>query len=187
MEKIISYFNQIGIPEAELQPFLSKLNYKSYPAGSFLLTPDQTDNYLSFLNSGLIRYFVQTESKESTFDFVLPNSFYCHYDSFYSRKPTRFTSQAIIDCEVMRIHNDDLMELYTTCTHAKDLASIAVERLLEKKVKREISLLLDTPEQRYINLIEKKPELIQLIPLKYLATYLGIVPETLSRIRKRIS
>ena len=187
MEKIINYFNQIGISEAELQPFLSKLTCKSFPAGSFIVTSGQTDNYMSFLNSGLIRYFVQTEAKESTFDFVLPNSFYCHYDSFHTRHSTRFTSQAILNSEVTRIHSDDLIELYTTCKYAKDLTRIALERLLENKVKREISLLVDTPEQRYLKLIAKKPELIQLIPQKYLATYLGIVPETLSRIRRRIS
>lgn len=187
MEKIIAYFSSIGIQESELQPFLSKLKRKSYLEGSIILIPGQTDNYLSFLNSGLIRYYVQTQSKESTFDFVLPNSFYCHYDSFYSRKPTRFISQALSDCEVIRIHNDDLMELYSTCKYAKDLTRIAVEKLLEKKVKRELSLLIDTPEQRYLNLIEKKPDLLQKIPQKYIATYLGIVPETLSRIRKRIS
>jgi CRP-like cAMP-binding protein len=186
VENIIAYFNQIGITETELQPFLSKLHAKSYPAGSFILSSGQTDHYLSFLNTGVIRYFVQTDNKEFTFDFVLPNSFFCHYDSFYSSKVTRFTSQAIIDCEIIRIHKDDLTELYETCKYAKDLSRIAVERLLERKVKRELSLLIDSPEQRYINLVAKKPELIQSIPQKYLAAYLGIVPETLSRIRKRI-
>ena len=187
MDKIIAYFNKLGIKETELQPFLSKLNFKSYSAGSFMLSSGQTDNYLSFLNSGLIRYFVQTEVKESTFDFVLSNSFYCHYDSFYSRKPTLFTSQALHDCEVIRIHNDDLMLLSANCNYTKDLTRVAVEKLLERKVKRELSLLIDSPEKRYLTLMKKKPDLIRNIPQKYLASYLGIVPETLSRIRKRIS
>lgn len=187
MEKIIKYFNQLGISETELQPFLTKLNCKSHSAGDFLLTSGQTDDYLSFLNSGVIRYFVQTDNKESTFDFVLPNSFYCHYDSFHTRNPTMFSSQAITNCEISRIHTNDLIQLFSTCKYAKDLTTSAVEKLLEKKVKRELSLLIDTPEQRYLKLLEKKPELIQLVPQKYLATYLGIVPETLSRIRKRIS
>ncbi len=187
MEKIINYFNQIGISETEMLPFLSKLNCKKISAGDFLVTSGQTDDYMSFLNSGVIRYFVQTDNKESTFDFVLPNSFYCHYDSFHTRNPTMFSSQAITDCEISRIHTNDLIELFSTCKYAKDLTTAAVEKLLEKKVKRELSLLTDTPEQRYLKLLEKKPELIQLVPQKYLATYLGIVPETLSRIRKRIS
>ncbi len=187
METIINYFNRIGIPETELQPFLTQLKCVSFPAGSFMVTSGQIDNYMSFLNAGLIRYFVQTEAKESTFDFVLPNSFYCHYDSFHTRTPTRFTSQAITDSEVIRIHKDDLTELYTTCRYAKELTRIALERLLAQKVNRELSLLTENPEQRYLKLIAKKPELIQLVPQKYLATYLGIVPETLSRIRRRIS
>jgi CRP-like cAMP-binding protein len=187
MQKIIEYFNQIGISETELQPFLAKLNCKTFRAGDLLLSPGQTDDYMSFLNSGIIRYYAQSDTKESTFDFVLPNSFYCHYDSFHTRNPTMFTSQALTNCEISRIHNDDLVKLFSTCKYAKDLTATAVEKLLERKVKRELSLLIDTPEQRYLKLLEKKPELIQHIPQKHLATYLGIVPETLSRIRKRIS
>jgi CRP-like cAMP-binding protein len=152
-----------------------------------LLQKGQTDNYLSFLKSGLIRFFVLKDAKESTFDFIFPNSFYCHYDSFYNRKQTHFSSETLTDCEIFRIHFDDLTSLFKTCEYAKDLSRIAVEKLLEKKVKRELSLLTDSPKERYLKLLQEQPKLLQNIPQKYLATYLGIVPETLSRIRKRIS
>ena len=80
-----------------------------------------------------------------------------------------------------------MTSLFQTCEYAKDLSRIAVEKLLEKKVKRELSLLTNSPKERYLNLLKEQPKLLQYIPQKYLATYLGIVPETLSRIRKRIS
>jgi CRP-like cAMP-binding protein len=187
MTSIINYFDQIGIDKKELSPFLKFLKVKSYAAGESVLQNGQTDYHLSFLNQGLIRYFVSKNGKESTFDFVFPSSFYCHYDSFYSRKPTQFNSEAITDCEILRIHYDDLTVLFNTCEFAKDLSRIAVEKLLEKKVKRELSLLTSTAKERYLNLLKEHPKLVQEIPLKYLAPYLGIVPETLSRIRKRIS
>lgn len=187
MKDLVSYFNQIGIVEKDLAPFLKLLKVKTYKCGEIILQNGQIDNYLSFLKNGLIRYFVNNDGKEFTFDFIFPNSFYCHYDSFYSRNPTQFYSEALTDTEVYIIHFDDLTALFETCAFAKDLSRIAVEKLLEKKIKRELSLLIDSPKERYLNLLKEQPGLLQSIPQKYLATYLGIVPETLSRIRKRIS
>src|SRR5690606_13444558 len=122
-----------------------------------------------------------------TCDFIFPNAFYCHYDSFYGRKITQFNSEALTDIEIYTIHIDDLTSLFQTCEFAKDLSRIAVEKLIEKKGNREWSILTNTPKERYLNLLREQPKLVQYIPQKYLATYLGIVPETLSRIRKRIS
>jgi len=187
MKDIVTYFTQIGIREKELQPFLKLLTVKTYKCGETILKNGQRDNYLSFLKSGLIRYFVDKDGKELTFDFIFPKSFFCHYDSYYSRKPTRFNSEALTDIEIYRIHYDDLNALFQTCESAKDLSRIAVERLLEKKIKREMFLLTNSPQERYLSLLKDQPKLLQYIPQKYLATYLGIVPETLSRIRKRIS
>lgn len=184
---IVTYFSKIGIEEKDLEQFLKLLKVKTYKSGDTILTNGQTDNYLSFLKSGIIRYFVNIDGKESTFDFIFPNSFYCHYDSFYVRKPSQFNSEALTDVEIYTIHFDDLTSLFQTCAYAKDLSRIAVEKLLEKKVKRELFLLTNSPEERYMTLLKEQPKLLQYIPQKYLATYLGIVPETLSRIRKRIS
>jgi|LakMenE01Jun11ns_1017448.scaffolds.fasta_scaffold9921240_2 CRP-like cAMP-binding protein len=187
MTDIVTYFNQIGIEEKDLEQFLKLLKAKTYKSGTTILRNGQTDNYLSFLKSGLIRYFVNNKGKELTFDFIFPNSFYCHYDSFYGRKPTQFNSEALTDIEIYTIHVDSLTSLFLTCEFAKDLSRIAVETLLEKKVKRELSLLTTSPKERYLTLLKEQPKLLQHIPQKYLAPYLGIVPETLSRIRKRIS
>jgi len=187
MTDIITYFSQIGIREKHLELFLKLLKTKTYKCGEIILQNGHTDNNLSFLTNGLIRYFVIKGEKELTFDFIFPNTFYCHYDSFYSRKPTQFNSEALTDIEIYTIQYDDLTSLFGTCEFAKDLSRIAVEKLLEKKVKRELSLLTTSPKERYLNLLKEQPKLLQHIPQKYLATYLGIVPETLSRIRKRIS
>jgi CRP-like cAMP-binding protein len=187
MKELVTYFNQIGIDEKDLQQFLKLLKVKTYKSGETILQKGQTDNYLSFLNKGIVRFYVEKNENDLTFDFVFANTFYCHYDSFYSRKPTQFYSEALTDIEISSIDYKSLHGLFATCEFAKDLAKIAVEKLLEKKVKRELLLLTNTPAERYLNLLQDQPKLLQQIPQKYLATYLGIVPETLSRIRKRIS
>ena len=187
MNEVISYFEKLGIEECELGPFLDSLTIKKFKKGDRILCADKTDDYLSFLANGLIRFFVPKDDKEFTFDFIFPNSFYCHYDSFYNRKPTHFFCEALVDSTVYRLHHDNLESMFETCKYAKDLSRIAVEKLLERKVRRELSLLVDTPEERYLKLLRKQTKLVQQVPLKYVASYLGIVPETLSRIRKRIS
>ena len=63
----------------------------------------------------------------------------------------------------------------------------ASEELFLKKSKRELSLLRDSAEERYLNLFEERPELLREIPLKYIASYIGVTPQALSRIRRRIS
>lgn len=93
MTDIATYFSQVGIEEKDLEPLLKLLKAKTYKCGEIILQNGQTDNHLSFLKNGLIRYFVNKDGKETTFDFIFPNSFYCHYDSFYSRKPTQFNSE----------------------------------------------------------------------------------------------
>ncbi|WPO78061.1 hypothetical protein [Flavobacterium sp. KACC 22761] len=91
------------------------------------------------------------------------------------------------ECQLYSVSYDNLQRLYEKCETAKKLGRIATEYLLDKKVKRELDLLTKTPQQRYENLLLAQPKYIQQIPLKYLASYIGVVPETLSRIRKRIS
>ncbi len=115
------------------------------------------------------------------------NSFYCAYDSFYSRTKTDIYIQAITDCQLYSISYEKLQTLYEKCETAKKLGRIATEFLPAKKVKRELNLLTKSPQERYVNLLNEQLKYIQHIPLKYLASYIGVVPETLSRIRKRIS
>ena len=94
---------------------------------------------------------------------------------------------ALTDCRLYSISHENLQELYEKCEITKKLGRLATEFLLSKKVKREIHLLTKTPLERYEDLLREQPKYIQHIPLKYLASYIGVVPETLSRIRKRIS
>lgn len=82
---------------------------------------------------------------------------------------------------------DDLQAIYDETEIGNAIGRQASEDLFLKKSKRELSLLNETAEQRYLNLFTEQPKLIEKIPLKYIASYIGITPQALSRIRKRIS
>lgn len=93
------------------------------------------------------------------------------------------TQQAI----TYSVSYEALQKVYQNNANAQAMGRKAAEGLYIKKANREITLLTDSPEQRYLNLLRQQPKLIKHIPLKYPASYLGISPETLSRIRSRIS
>ncbi|WP_166926118.1 Crp/Fnr family transcriptional regulator [Flavobacterium poyangense] len=187
MNSLVSYFSKLGFSERDLAEFLSGVKTRQFSANELILSSGQSENYLSFIDKGIVRYFVLIEDKEITFDFAFEHSFYCAYDSFYNRAKTQVYIQALTDCVLYSVSYDKLQELYEKCEAARKLGQIATEYLLSKKVKRELNLLTKTPQERYENLLEEQPKYIQQIPLKYLASYIGVVPETLSRIRKRIS
>jgi CRP-like cAMP-binding protein len=187
MIPVINYFKKLGFQEAELSVFLNQLTFKRFKAGEMILEEGQIENQLSFLSAGILRYYALNEGKEITFDFAFSSSFFCAYDSYYNQSKTAINIQAITDCELYAIHRDDLLELYSKCETSRQLGQLATEYLLSKKVNREMDLLLKSPQQRYQDLFASQPKLLQFIPQMYIASYIGVVPETLSRIRKRIS
>ncbi|MBW1658385.1 Crp/Fnr family transcriptional regulator [Flavobacterium quisquiliarum] len=187
MTSLIEYFRKLGFAENTLSEFLSCIKTRQFSANELILVQGQIENYLSFIDTGVVRYYVVANDKEITFDFAFKDTFYCAYDSFYNRTQTRIYVQALTDCQLYSISHENLQRLYEKCETAKKLGRIATEYLLDKKVKRELALLTKTPQERYEKLLFEQPKYIKQIPLKYLASYIGIVPETLSRIRKRIS
>ena len=187
MTSLIAYFSKLGFSESDLSEFLNCIKTREFSANELILADGQLENYLSFVDTGIVRYYVIANEKEITFDFAFKDSFYCAYDSFYNRTKTKIYIQTLTDCQLHSISYESLQKLYTKCETAKKLGRIATEYLLDKKVKRELDLLTKSPQERYSKLLLEQPKYIQQIPLKYLASYIGVVPETLSRIRKRIT
>lgn len=187
MKSLITYFEKIGFLESDLTEFLNCIKIRKFSANDVILSNGQLENYLSFINNGIVRYYVIANDKEITYDFAFENSFYCAYDSFYNQTKTIGYIQAITDCEIYSVSYSQLQTLYKKCETAKALGRIATEFLLSKKVKRELDLLTKSPEERYLAILKEQPKFIKHIPQKFLASYIGVVPETLSRIRKRIS
>lgn len=187
VQSLITYFERMGFTENQLTPFLNCIKTRQYKANELIISKGQVENYLSFVDEGIVRYYVVAKDKEITIDFAFKRSFYCAYDSFYDRSETDLYIEALTDVQLYSISHKDLQNLYTNCEITKKLGRLATEYLLSKKVKREINLLTKSPQERYEELLSEQPKYILQIPLKFIASYLGVVPETLSRIRKRIT
>lgn len=139
--------------------------------------------HLGFILKGYVRLYYQLDGEEVTKDFNFENSFCGSYASFSLQQPSRFNVMAMETVHLLRISREDLYRLYDTYPQMQKLGRIRMEDMFIRKEMREASFLLDTAEERYQEMLRQYPKIEQRVPLKYLASYLGITAETLSRIR----
>lgn len=188
MKQIRQYFeDNFNLTDKDWQLFSSKLVKTEFQKKHLILKTGQTENYLSFVEKGIIRFYIPNENYDLTFAFAFDNAFVSAYDSFVSQLPSTYNAETITNTILWRLTYNDLQEIYSKTEIGNAIGRHASEELFLKKSNRELSLLNDTAEQRYLKLFSEQPKLIEKIPLKYIASYIGITPQALSRIRKRIS
>lgn len=188
MNEIRRYFEQlVTISDKDWAVFSSKLIKREFPKKTTLLKVTQQENHLSFIEKGIIRFCIPKEFDDITFGFAFAGSFVSAYDFFLTQKPSNYQLETITETVLWSLTHNDLQQIYAETEIGNEIGRLASEDLFLKKSKRELSLLTDTAKQRYLNLFTEQSHLLQLIPLKYIASYIGITPQALSRIRKRIS
>lgn len=189
MEQIKTYIDQIAtISKLDWDFFKSKLQRRVIPKKTIFLKINEIENHISFIESGVVRLFLPKENpeKEITFGFSFKNQFVSAYDSFLTQKPSLYQLQALTEISILSISYKDLQEVYQTTQIGNLIGRLTAERLFLIKSKREQNLLNLTAEERYLNLFKERPELIKVIPLKYISSYIGVTAQALSRIRKRL-
>ncbi len=172
--------------DQEWLEFWSRMDLAEYKKNEFILKAGHVENYLYFLVSGIARLYLNSDTKEFTLRFNFPGQFFNAYSSFFTRTPSCYSIEAITDIRLYRMSFDRLEELYKVTSNAAIVGRRALEYFYLLKEQREIRLLCHTAEENYRELQKEQPDLIQLIPQKYLASYLGITPQSLSRIRRTI-
>jgi CRP-like cAMP-binding protein len=189
LEQIKKYIDQIAtISKSDWDFFKSKLQRRIIPKKTIFLKINEIENHISFIELGVVRLFLPKENpeKEITFGFSFKNQFVSAYDSFLTQKPSLYQLQALTETSILSISYTDLQEVYKTTQIGNLIGRLTAERLFLIKSKREQNLLNLTAEERYLNLFKERPELIKVIPLKYISSYIGVTAQALSRIRKRL-
>lgn len=189
MEQIKAYLDQIAtISNNDWAFFISKLQRRVIKKKTIFLGLNDIENHISFIESGVVRLFIPKENpeKEITFGFSFKNQFISAYDSFLTQKPSAYQLQALTETTILSITYDDLQEVYQTTQIGNLVGRLTAERLFLLKSKREQNLLNLTAKERYVKLFKERPELIKVIPLKYISSYIGVTAQALSRIRRRL-
>lgn len=138
---------------------------------------------VGFIAKGCIRLYYIRDGEDITKDFNFETNFCGSHASFSMQQPSRFNIVAMEDVLLYEISRSDLYALYDKYKSFERLGRLLMERMFDRKEQREASFLLDNAEKRYEALLNAHPEITQRIPLKYIASYLGITAETLSRLR----
>lgn len=177
----------VSSTEEEMEMFLKCFTLKTYKRKEVVIEDGQVCRYIWFLNKGLARDFYYRNQAEHTSDFYIENAFLTNYESFLTRKPSKGSIDALEDCEMLMISYDSLQKLYNESKVWEKTGRIIAERLFLGAKKRKDDLIANTPELLYLYLLQERPQVIQRVPQYYIASFLGITPEHLSRIRKKLS
>ncbi|SDD34369.1 cAMP-binding domain of CRP or a regulatory subunit of cAMP-dependent protein kinases [Algoriphagus faecimaris] len=177
-------FDYLPLSDSQWEVFKQGFRIRKYKKGEFVLREGETERFLSIVIQGLTRHFVLVQGEEHSFDFSFQHEFNCSYSSFIQQKPSRFYIEALDDCILASLPYTFLQSLYEQFPESNKFGRTAVEQYYIWREQRELSLLTESASERYEKLMQKYPVYLEQVPLKYLASYLNIKPESLSRIRK---
>lgn len=183
---LLNLFNSINPISKELEQRLSKtLQVKTFPKKYFLLKEGQVSNYIYFIEKGFLRSYYINNSKEITGWFMKENDIIISVNSFYKREPSYEWIQTIEESTLHYIHYDELQKIYKDFIEFNIAGRVLTEIYYVLSEERLYGMRSHTAEERFKFLLEKHPEIIQRAPVGYIASYLGISLETLSRLRGR--
>lgn len=154
---------------------------------TFLIKEGETEKYSYFIFDGILRcWLLNHKGDEQTFWFCKEGTFSMSNISFTLQQRSEFNVQTIVDCVIYRIDRERANELYAAIPRIKIFFENLTAILMNKLLKRNIDLIKYSPEQYYLLMLQEYGITLNYIPLKDIASYLGITPQALSRIRKRI-
>lgn len=177
----------IPLTEEEQTAVNECIDIKEYEKGHILLREGQVSNEGFYIISGCIRSYYLIDGEEKTTTFYTENDSVASFESYAQRTPADHYFECVEDtkCAVMDYYKEE--ELRKRFPRYNDLCRIETEKNYGKHQKELAKFISSSPEQRYKNLLDNRPELLNRVPQYQLASFLGMKPESLSRIRKRIT
>ncbi len=165
-----------------------EFSQKKIKANEFLLKEGMISDEYVFLESGFMRAFAHnTDGQEVTTNFYSANQLVFEVSSFFNRTRSKENIQAIDDCSGWMITYQQLNFLFHTLPEFRDFGRSVLVKGFSTLKTRVLSMITETAEARYDTLLKTNPEIFQHVPLKHIASYLGITDTSLSRIRKAYS
>ncbi len=188
-EKLKSHIDTFSkISDEDWQLLLPQLKIRYFNKNQFYLREGDVEQQIGFLNSGLFRwYYINKDGDESNYHFFFDENFVVDYHSFVTQQPSRMFIQALEPAEVVLLPKRDLILSIYKKSHAwESFGRLIAEASYIETAKRAHDFLFLSPEERYLELIKMRPDIINRVSLTNISSYLGVKPQSLSRIRKRL-
>lgn len=162
---------------------------KEYKKGEWYNEYKSVCKYLGFIVSGCFRSYIINEKNDQEKNVFLysKNQFVVTFQSFINQSPCNYHTQAIEDARVICISHADLQSLYRQSHSWERFGRLLAQEAFSVTIERLEGFLINSPEERYLELIKKSPEVFNEVPLYHISSYLGVRGPSLSRIRKRLS
>lgn len=176
-----------SLKESEFSILEDLTNKKKYRKGDTILKTGQIAEDIIYLNSGIVSSVYIQSTKKFIRDFYFPPFIFTEQESFEKKIPAKFSIICVSDISCHLMSKDDLENAYNRIPNLKGIANNLLFTGFVNISNRLESLLTLNPEKRYLKLLNENPKLLHEIPLKMIASYLGVTDVALSRIRSRIS
>ena len=172
--------------DEELAAFTNAFSVRKIKKKDVLLSEGMICRYIWFINRGLVRDYFHRDGLEVTAGFFKEGEFVTNYASFISQKPSKCYIDALEDGELFGISYDSLQNLYSTSKTWERAGRLIAEQIFLVSEQKKDGLLSNSPDLQYLSMVQEQPDIVQRVPQYYIASWLGVSPEHLSRIRKKI-
>lgn len=171
------------LPGASLEKILALAEYVELPKGSILFRDDQLAHHIYVVQRGLARAYARREDREVTFWFSTEGAVLVSIRGYTEQAVSYETIELLEDSSLFRLNAQALQQLYATDVHLANWGRVLVERVWLQTEQQLIARQFRTAAERYEDLLQQNPHLLQRVALGHLASYLGITQVTLSRVR----
>lgn len=166
---------------------LQQGNLRHYSKGDYFVQINGRSNSMGYVTSGAFRYnSISANGESKIVGYSFKNGFVGNYPTFLHKISSSIEIQAVCDSSVYVISNDEINKFYKSDTANQELRAKIAEALLLEVYDRLVSIYTMSPKEQYLEILNRCPDLLNMITLKELSSYLMTTPETLSRIRKEI-
>lgn len=185
--RLINYFLKIThLTTDEIKVLTESLVIKNFNKGDYLLKEGQYNNDTFFVLNGCVKQFKILNGNDITTNFYTEEQWIISLDSFEGTTASKYNLVCIEDTAVVAGNEEKAQELFKQFPRFETISRQIMETVFMEQQNQMTSYITDKPEQRYLNLVNTRPDIFQRVPQYDIATYIGVKPESLSRIRKKL-
>jgi len=178
--------SKVSLTEKELQLIDDYFEIRKFKKKDFLLESGKVCDFIGYIEKGTIRHYHIKDGVENTCDISFEGYWVTDFQSFINGNYSIINLQALEETVAVIISKPNLYKLYQVCNKYETFGRLMAEQVAHRATEMAMSLSSEKPEERFLKLIKFQPGLFQRVPQKHIANLLGIKPESLSRIRKRV-
>lgn len=184
--KLINHFLKItSLTADEIKALTESMEIKNFPKGHYLAKEGQYNIDSYFILNGCVRQYKIVDGNDITTNFFTEEQWLVSMESII-QSPSKYFLVCVEDITVVIGNEEKAQELFEKFPKLEKISRQIMETLFMEQQEQMTSYITDKPEQRYLTLLEKRPDILQRIPQYDIATYIGVKPESLSRIRKKL-